>query len=108
VWNSRSHHTQSYEIEIPPRPSSSTTTGGTAAYHLPHSPYYGNPFYSGPFSSAVHHSNFGPFSVSAFGPFPSLFGLQFTYPPPPSSHVSSQNGASVAGKFIDTIHHVHL
>jgi E3 ubiquitin-protein ligase RNF5 len=85
-----------HRTEIPPRPSSSTTTGGTAAYHLPHSPYYGNPFYSGPFSSAVHHSNFGPFSVSAFGPFPSLFGLQFTYPPPPSSHVSSQNGASVA------------
>ncbi|GJQ15068.1 hypothetical protein GpartN1_g6859.t1 [Galdieria partita] len=77
--------------DIPARPSgqrtepprSSQSSGGT--FQSPHSPFYGNPFYPGPFSSPVHHSNFGPFSVSAFGPFPSLFGLQFTYPPPQSS-----------------------
>lgn len=74
--------------EIPPRSSTSQHPG--VAFQAPHS-FYGNPFYPGPFSSPVHHSNFGPFSVSAFGPFPSLFGLQFTYPPP-------QGTSSMSGK----------
>eukprot|EP00871_Galdieria_phlegrea_P001621 jgi/Galph1/245/GphlegSOOS_G4903.1 len=71
--------------EFTPRQSSNTSNplqGGGAPFG---GPFYSNPFYPGPFPSAVHHGNFGPFSVSAFGPFPSLFGLQFTYPPPQSS-----------------------
>jgi len=67
--------------EIPPRPQGQRTE----AVHNHNTNAYGMPtmHFGSPFAGFYPHdgANYGSFSFTAFGLFPSLFGMQFTYPP---------------------------